>query len=460
MKSRRVNRMIRLQLAVVTVLTAGFIGGCAGPAPSPTEAPTEASQPEEAATEAPTEAPTEAAEEAEVDKVFKLGVLGPFSGPTARIGQELQKGIELAFEDIEYQIGDYEIELVLIDSQADPAKGAEAYEEAIVQKGIQAAMMNWHSSVAVACMDIAAKHQIPHFFGLGAATTLNEMWEAEPDKYFYWLKGWPDPPKLGKNYVLTLNDAVDSGMWEPEAKTVAVWGEQTDWGRTFGEGVAQQFEELGWEVIAMEYFPLDQTEFTPLLTKWKNENPAVCIGTGSTPAMYASIVKQADQVDLGCVMVADGLGFIGEWYDMSGESSDYVIDQIPGFVTEEAQAYAEEFEEKTGLEPSPSAAGISHDYANFFIRIAQQVYEETGELNSETIAEFSREKVQTGEFTYTDGLIMPEYKFSADSVPDPVVGLDAFTFPVLQYFDGEGKVVYPPAWAEQDLIPQRAGGGD
>jgi branched-chain amino acid transport system substrate-binding protein len=46
---------------------------------------------------------------------------------------------------------------------------------------------------------------------------------------------------------------------------------------------------------------------------------------------------------------------------------------------------------------------------------------------------------------------MNEYKYTEETVPDPVVGKGFYIFPVLQYFDGEGKVIFPPEWAEQDL---------
>jgi hypothetical protein len=35
-----------------------------------------------------------------------------------------------------------------------------------------------------------------------------------------------------------------------------------------------------------------------------------------------------------------------------------------------------------------------------------------------------------------------------------VVGAGKFIFPVLQYFGGEGKIIYPPEWADQELQPK------
>jgi len=49
---------------------------------------------------------------------------------------------------------------------------------------------------------------------------------------------------------------------------------------------------------------------------------------------------------------------------------------------------------------------------------------------------------------------MSNYSTTADDVPDPVVGQGYYIFPVLQYTDGEGNVIYPPEWAVQEFTPK------
>ncbi len=416
-----------------------------------TEEPTE--EPAEEETEEPTEEETEEPP-MEEEQVFKLGILGPFSGPSARTGEEFRGSATMAFEAIDWQIGNYTIEPVWIDSQSDPAKAAQAYEQAVVQDGIQAGILNWHSSVAVSCMEITAKHEVPHFFGFGATEVVNETFNSDPDYYGYWMyKGWPTPKKLSISYVQALEDAIEQGIWSPESKTVGIYGEDTDWGRSFGAAIAEQFEAAGWEIVGEEYFAIDQTEFYPLLNKFVDQNPAVIAGTSTAAPAFSAFIKQADEVGLESLIIADGLGWVGEWYELTGDSSNYVVDQIPGWATAEAQEFATEFEERWGITPSPSAAGLSYDGSSFFIAVAQAAYEEYGELTSESIYNFVSENIWTGEWTYTGGVVMDEYAAAPDTVPDPVVGKGYYIFPVLQYFDGEGVVVYPPEWAEQQITP-------
>jgi branched-chain amino acid transport system substrate-binding protein len=183
-------------------------------------------------------------------------------------------------------------------------------------------------------------------------------------------------------------------------------------------------------------------------------NPALLAGTSTALPTYSALIKQADEVGLESLIIADGLGWFGEWYELTGEASNYVLDQIPGWATDEGRAFAEEFEERWDFPPSPSAAGLSHDGASFFIALAQDAYEEYGELSSEVIYNFVKDNIWTGEWTFTDGIVMDEYKTTPEVVPDPVVGKGYYIFPVLQYFDGEGKVIFPPEWAEQDLQPK------
>jgi branched-chain amino acid transport system substrate-binding protein len=387
-------------------------------------------------------------------EVFKLGVQGPFSGPSARVGEEFKGSVNMAFDAVDWTLcGKYKVEPVWIDCQSDPAKGSQAYEQAVVQDKIQAGILNWHSSVAVSLMDITAKYKIPHFFGFGATEVVNEKFASDPAKYGYWMfKGWPSPSKLSISYVQALEDAIASGTWKPEKKTVAIYGEDTDWGRSFGGAIKQQLIDTGWEVVAEEWFPLDQTEFYPLLNKLKDLNPALIAGTSTAAPAMSAFIKQADEVGLQGLIIADGLGWVGEWYDLTGSSSNYVLDQIPGWATAEGKKFAADFEKRFSIQPSPSAAGLSYDGTRFFIALAEDICKQTGgQLNSETIYNFVKDNVWTGKWAFKDGIVMSNYSATPDTVPDPVVGKGYYIFPVLQYMDGKGNIVYPPEWAEAKL---------
>ncbi len=431
------------------ILMVGLVLALAGCGGAPTET---AAVPEETGTESEA---SESTEGSDSNDVLKVGILAPYSGPAALSGKEFRGSAEIALDKIDWQIGSYEIQPVWIDSQSDPAKASQAYEQAVVQEGVQVAMLNWHSSVAVACMEVAAKHKVPHLAPFGATEVVNETFHSDPEKYGYWTsKWWATPTKLTAGYIEALEEAISSGRWSPESKTVALYGEDTDWGRSFAGALAEQLKEVGWEVVDEEYFPGDQVEFYPYINKLNDLNPALLAGTHTGAAAFAGLLTQADELDLQAMVIADGLGRFGEWYELTGDSSNYVMDQItPAFTGAEGKAYLEEFEDRFGFTPSASAGGLAYDGAGFFIAIAQAVHEETGELTSETIYDFIQNKLWTGEWSYTDGIVMQEYKYTQDTIPDPVVGAGYYIFPIVQYVEGEAKTVYPPDQADMELQP-------
>ena len=398
----------------------------------------------------------EVVEVAKDAEVFKVGFLGPYSGPSAQTGKQFKGGATIALEEVSYRIGNYTIEPVWIDSQSDPAKASQAYEQAVVQDGIQAGALNWHSSVAVAVMEVTAKHQIPHIFGFGATEKVNETFASDPAKYGYWsTKGWPTPAKLGNKYIDALQYYIEQGVYSPESKTVAIYGEDTDWGRSFAAGVITLFEAAGWEIVSEEYFPLEQTEYTAYLNQVKDLAPAVLAGTSTSPPQITSLIKQADEIGLESLIIADGLGWV-DFCSLTGSSANMVMDQIAGWSGDAGFAFAEEFEDRYNLIPSTSSAGLAHDGTKMLLEILQAVYDEHDMLSSELIQQFVEEKIWTGEWSMTDGIVMVEYLYTSETTPDPVVGPGFYTFPVLQYeyVDGKclGKPIYPVEGAVQDLI--------
>jgi branched-chain amino acid transport system substrate-binding protein len=425
-------------VAALAIVLSACTSGTGGASPVATSAPASAGAP----------AASTGASAAAGSQELKIGIEGPFSGPNARTGEELKDGSTMAFDAINWTVGPYKIVPVYIDDQSDPAKGAAAYEQAVVGQGIVAGVLGWHSSVAVAQMEVAAKYKIPHFFAMGQTDVIDQKFNSDRAKYGYWVgKGYPDAQKLTIVYVNALEDAIKAGTWKPAEKKVAIYAEDTDYGRSWGTGAKAQFEAAGWTVLSTDYFPGTQTDFSALMSRYKAENVPVLAGSSTIPASISAFIKQADDAGLKSMIIADGLGWIGDWYKLSGSSSDYVLDQIPVWTTPAAKKYAVDFKAKFGFEPSPTASGLSYDETNFFIKVMQTTLADQGKITSETLYKTAQDKLWTGQLTYTDGIIMSKYAFAPETLPDLVVGKGNFIFPVLQYHGGQATVIWPPEWA-------------
>ncbi|MBN1658464.1 MAG: ABC transporter substrate-binding protein [Anaerolineae bacterium] len=385
------------------------------------------------------------------DKVLKVGVVAPITGPNSVVGEEFKNAVTMAFDTIDWKIGDYTVEVVWVDEETDPEKATRAYESAIVRDQITCGLLNWDASVAVALMEVSAQHKVPHFFAMGTAEVVDEKYFSD-EKYTYWMaKGWPLPSKLTIGYINALDEAMSQGLWAPAEKKVALYGTDDDWARGFATAIGAQLKDAGWEVVSEDYVQIGETDFYPLLNKLKGLDVPLIAGTMSDAAAFSAMIKQSREVGLKSMIIGDGLGWIGEWYSLTGDASDGVIDQIPGWTSPEAIKFRDDFQARWDFEPSPSAAGLAYDEARFFIQIAQHTYDKTGELTRESLYQVGREDLATGKLSFTDGILMKEYKLTAESMPDFVVGSDYFVFPVIQYFGGKGSVIYPAEAKEADF---------
>ena len=164
------------------------------------------------------------------------------------------------------------------------------------------------------------------------------------------------------------------------------------------------------------------------------------------------MIKQSKEVGLRTPMICDGLGWTGEWYSLTGSSSDYIVDMIPQLATDQAKQWASDYEKKYGFKPSPSSGGLAYDSAKLFIKLAQLTLDKEGVLDSDSIRKVALEDLLTGKLTYSasEGAVcVTRFRYTAESLPDPVVGPDDWYLPVIQYKSGKGRIVFPEAWAQE-----------
>lgn len=394
------------------------------------------------------------------DKVLKIGVMGPFTGPSAKAGQEFRDSVKMGLDKIGGKIGPYKLEVVWVDSQSDPAKATSAFAEACERKGIVAGCINWHSSVAVACMDLAAQYKVQWLAAMGAAELVNTKWKSDPEKYSWWsAKMWPVPGKLeAKGSVGMLEYAIKHGVWKPKAKKAAIFGEDTDWGRNAGENLKAALKAAGWEITSEDYFGLTQTDFYPLLAKYKKAGVAFVGGTTTSAPSMTAFVKQFREVGVKALLFANGLSWVGDWYKMTGNASNGVIDVQAQFATKAAKAFAKAKKAEFGYEPSAPASGLSYDGFNYFLKVLKRTFEKYGKITTEDIHKVVVDEVNTGKLTYTEAegaILMKEYKWTPETNPDPVVGPDYYFFPVIQYENGKSYVVYPESMKERNFTPPK-----
>ncbi len=389
------------------------------------------------------------------ENVFKIGVCASFTGANATWGENTKAAVQEAFSEINYKIGAYDVQLVWVDTEGDPSKGTAALSEAIERKGIDIVFYNVLSEVAVAMIDVAAQYKIPYFCGLGATEIINEKYLSDSEKYkYYGGKGWPSSSKLVGGYVDAINDAYNRGLWKPKNRKVVIYGSDNGWGRSIGKSLKKLLSESGWNVVMEEYLAVNQVDHYPLIAKIQKADTSLLAGTLNIPPLMFSFVKQLGEIGYDGLIIAEALSWAGNWYEMTGAASNYLLDMSPQLASDEAVAWADHMEKKYGFRPSAAAGALPYDYARFLIKSLKRALEKKGKLDRDSYFDIMISEVITGKLTYKmeeGALLMKEYQYTKESMPDPVVSPDHFAFPVVQYMDGKPIVVFPSHLKQADL---------
>lgn len=385
---------------------------------------------------------------------LKVGVMGPFSGPSARIGEEIQNGTRMAAEDardagelpvvVDGEKRDFEF--VWVDSESSPEKAVKAFQDAISRQGVEIMLNGWHGSVGLAMIDIIATYDMIHFGHLAAPEDISQ--KIVENNYSHWFKGWPAPKTMSGLYVTAVQDFIEEAQWTPENTRAAVVVEDTDWGRTWGEAIVKSLEDNGWKVIAEDVVKADETKHQALLTKYKAGDVSLVAFTLNAPAAAAAFVKQHYNAGLDGLLLADGLGWFSNWYEMTGAASDYTLSMdSPRAITSEQKEWSKRYEEKFGYAPAAASGGHAYDYARMLIRGMNKA----GTLEKKTLSDALLNTEQEGVWHFYsfakeagDGAIAP-YEVKVGKF------MEGFAFPMVQHYDGDAYVVWPPSHAEGEF---------
>ncbi len=286
-------------------------------------------------------------------EVVKIGIVAPLSAPGGvETGQAVVDGARIAAEEINAAGGvlGKKLELVIGDTSGQPEKGTTVMERLITRDKVVAVAGEAHSSVALAEIEVAHRHNIP--------IVIAEAWSDSITE-----KGYPEVFRLTVSNSLIYSKAAS---WIKDAgfKHVAVIGENSDWGL----GVIQVFKDnlvqAGVKVTAMSA-ERTVTDFTPQLMQLKSLQPPVdFLVDGFTGTGELLMIKQAHQIGFApskntAVLGAGMDTLYPNFWDTVGQAGVYVLSNpagLPGIPkTSVSEKFGQAFKAKFNREPDAVA---------------------------------------------------------------------------------------------------------
>ncbi|MDT3250272.1 branched-chain amino acid ABC transporter substrate-binding protein [Serratia sp. root2] len=286
-----------------------------------------------------TAAPAQAAD------TILIGLAGPLTGPSARIGKDLENGAQLAIADANAQKPTLNgkpvtFKLLSEDDQSDP-RTAVAVAQRLVDEGVAGVVGHWNTGTSIPAA------RIYHDAGIAqvAPVATGHAYTQQGFDTSFRVMGHDDD---GGNY------AGEYAVKVLKAKRIAVIDDRT----AFGQGLADEFIKSlaaqGIQPVAREYVDDKTVDFSAVLTTVRSKN-ADLIFFGGVDSQAAPLARRIKQLGMNTQLMGAG-GFVSQTFlTLAQKEGEGVVALEPGLPLEKMpggkafeQAYRDRY--KTHIE--------------------------------------------------------------------------------------------------------------
>ncbi len=255
---------------------------------------------------------------------IRIGWVGPLSPPgDFAAGEEMKWAAELATEQINKAGGILGSKLVVIydDTMGEPAQGSDAMERLITNDHVVAVFGEFHSSVALAEIDVAHKYGIPW--------VATDVWANKITAMQYPEVFRPSPC----NAVIFRRTA----NWIKEAgfKDVAIIQATTDYAQGASEILQKELKKIPGVKVQAVTVQFNQQDFRPILMRLKHEMPNMdlLVSIDASNGVY-QILQQASNLGIAPTSktgfyMSGGPALEKEFWTVDGNAGNYVVAEDP-----------------------------------------------------------------------------------------------------------------------------------
>lgn len=359
---------------------------------------------------------------------INIGILGPFTGPTAFNGEEMKKGMMLAVDEINEKGGIFgmKVNLVYGDTESKPDRGVAVVKKLITKDQVLVVGGGYHSSVSIATSEVCEREKTPDVVAIAIAPLITNR------GFTYVFRTSPNSPQFLEGLNAWLENV-------KKPKAAAFFMENSDYGRDGEKIWSDEMKKIGATELTHLYFQIGDTDFTTQISKLKELKPEVTFCIGSTTEQ-ALIQKQAKELNFVTQWIGVGGHFTEAFFKMVGLDARYAmgvsleptLNMKDPLAADFVKRYAAKFE---GARPG-IFSGQGYDNIMVILDAVKRAGKPTGDLQKDR--DNIREALTKTSINLTQGKI----EFDKTGQVSTVVPY------VVQVQNVEGKaqlaIVYPP----------------
>ncbi|MDX9887420.1 ABC transporter substrate-binding protein [Thauera sp.] len=290
----------------------------------------------------------------------RVGVSGPFSGPSAPMGLSMREGIRIAAAEINAGGGvlGRRLELVERDDEASNELGAQIVRDFVNRERIVAGLGIVNTGVALASQRHYQSARIPVITSVATGTLITRQFQ---------------PPEFAENYVfrVSANDTLQAEVIVDEAvrrrgfSRLAILHDATNYGVLGSADLAAALRLLGIEPVVIERFHLRQTDMRPHLERARTAGAQAVLTYGIGPEL-AHIANGMARMGWQVPIVGSWTLAMSNFIEIAGRNAEgarmpQTFIQVPH--TAKQAAFLDAWRDSTGTLriPVPPAAAQGYD---------------------------------------------------------------------------------------------------
>jgi branched-chain amino acid transport system substrate-binding protein len=185
---------------------------------------------------------------------LKVGMMLPFSGTYAALGENIYAGFELLIAENGGRLGGRSVSLVRLDDESDPAKAQANVNRLVERDNVDVLVGTVHSGVVMALVQAARENKIPLFIpNAGNVAATRDL--CSPSVFRSSFSNWQ--PAYGMGRALAAK-GVKKAAW-------VTWDYAA--GKESGEGFRDGLQAGGAELTHVLTVPFPTTNFQPVLAQ-------------------------------------------------------------------------------------------------------------------------------------------------------------------------------------------------
>ena len=288
------------------------------------------------------------------DKVAKIGVMVPITGPFGADAEDVVNAAQMAVDELNEAggVAGYRLEIVTGDT-VDQSSGAvtSAYNRLKAEPDLNF-IMTAYASTSNFEIDLLAADNMPYLMSANSAQT-RDIISKDPSKYpTIWSRVTSydayetELPKMLEKW------AEDGALTFDHGRTAFIISSDDPYGSTIAGGLRENFEALDWTISGYETVPFQSvTDWRGLLSQVRQNPPDIVIVTDSAPPNNAAFLNQFMEDPTDSLVFLQYGPSVPEFVELTGDNSTGVIYNMLGGAIDslpETQEIRDKYEERYG----------------------------------------------------------------------------------------------------------------